>query len=106
MQYTRKSCQYNFTILVGAIKTGCMKTPVLKSRFCALHKPRAIDLKSVNTPDNVEGEVGESSTQTTQISSVIEVAIDKRVTRSATYYKVFCIQVLFGYAPILCAECD
>lgn len=75
--------------IVGAIKTGCMKTPALKSRFCALHKPRAIDIKPIDMPDNVEGEVGDSSTPTTQQTSVIEVAVDKRVTRSATYYKVF-----------------
>lgn len=49
----------------------------------------AIDVKSVDMPDNVEGEVGDSSTPTTQQTSVIEVAVDKRVTRTATYYKVF-----------------
>ena len=71
-------------ILVGAIKTGCMKTPALKSRFCALHKPRAIDIKSIDVRDDVEGEVRNSSTPTTQQTSVIEVAVDKRVTRSDT----------------------
>lgn len=76
-------------ILVGAIKTRCMKTPALNSRFCALHKPRAIDIKSIDIRDNVAGEVGDSSTPTTQQTSVIEVAVDKRVTRSDTYYKVF-----------------
>ena len=76
-------------ILVGAIKTGCMKTPALKSRFCALHKPMAIDVKSIDMPDNVKGEIGDSSTLTAQQTSVIEVAVDKRVTRTATYYKVF-----------------
>lgn len=82
-----------------------MKTPALKSRFCALHKPRAIDI-----PDNVEGEVGDSSTPTTQQTSVIEVAVDKRITRSATYYKVFymqCKQVAtFGTHTYRIVMCD
>ena len=41
---------------VGAIKTGCLKTPGKKSRFCALHQPRV-----VATPDSAAESEGSST---------------------------------------------
>ena len=56
--------------LPGRVKTGCTNTPEQKSRFCHLHKPRALTSPSNNT------------------NTVIESVLEKKVTRSITYYKV------------------
>ena len=41
-----------YIVYVGAIKTGCLKTPAKNSRFCAPHKPRAIDTPSSDSAAN------------------------------------------------------
>jgi len=56
--------------LPGRVKTGCTNTPEQKSRFCHLHKPRA--LISVSDKQN----------------TIIESILEKKETRSITYYKV------------------
>ena len=35
-------CLLNWHTSIGAIKTDCMKIPAFNSRFCELHRPRAI----------------------------------------------------------------
>ena len=56
--------------LPGRVKTGCTNTPEQRSRFCHLHKPRALTSPSSNA------------------TTVIESVLEKKVTRSVTYYKV------------------
>ncbi len=70
----------------GAIKTGCMKTPMFKSRFCALHKPRGITADTSGAQDGSQNE--QSTSASTGGNSVVQLAVAKRVTRNATSYKV------------------
>lgn len=56
--------------LHGTVKTGCTNTPCQKSRFCKLHKPRAL------------------SGEREKPHSVIEMILEKRTTRNQTLYKV------------------
>jgi len=56
--------------LPGSIKSGCTNTPLQKSRFCQVHKPRT--LMSPN----------EAS------STVIEMILEKKTLRSQNLYKV------------------
>ena len=75
--YMCPSCvvvKYNF---VGAIKTGCLKGPVSNSRFCALHKPRAVDTSHDDTTKSEENG-----------TAVAQFITAKRVTRTGTHYQV------------------
>ena len=65
-----------FQGLPGKVKTGCALTPELRSRYCALHKPRvcAKPLDDENT--TCDGE------------DIAEMIVEERVTRSGTHYKV------------------
>ena len=71
--------------LPGAIKTGCMNTPQKKSRHCSLHTVTAcvqrshISASDDEAPDNLEMITG---------NQIVEVLLDKKVTRKCTYYKV------------------
>ena len=56
--------------LPGRVKTGCTNTPEQKHRFCTLHKPRVL-----NSHSHSKG-------------TVIESVLEKKTTRSVTYYKV------------------
>ena len=56
--------------LHGSVKTGCTNTPCQQSRFCKVHKPRAL------------------SVETEKPHSVIEMILEKRTTRSQNLYKV------------------
>ena len=72
--------------LPGAIKTGCMNTPQKGSRHCSLHTVRACIQHSSNSasddeaPDNLETITG---------NQLVEILLDKKVTRKCTYYKVW-----------------
>ena len=57
-------------LLPGRVKTGCINTPEQKSRFCFLHKPRALS-STVNSRN-----------------AVIESVLEKTSTCSLTHYKV------------------
>ena len=56
--------------LPGRVKTGCTNTPEQKHRFCSLHRPRVPNSNDQNK------------------SAVIESVLEKKTTRSITYYKV------------------
>ena len=67
------------SFILGAIKTGCKKTPVLKSRFCYLHKPRACLPQSTDTlaePANKE-ESGKESREGNESGTVVQLVIAK-----------------------------
>ena len=65
----------------GQLKTGCQKTPDFKSRYCDLHKPRVCILSEF---DNIDGQ----QDQTKSTEGVIEMILEKKLTRNPTYYKV------------------
>ena len=56
--------------LTGSVKSGCTNTPEQRSRFCSLHKPRAL-------------------LSDTETHKVIETILQKRTTRSENSYQVF-----------------
>lgn len=64
-----------FDGLPGQVRTGCMQSPDLMSRFCKLHKPRACKLVS---------EQGHDSNQ----EGVVEMILQKKVLRKRTLYQV------------------
>lgn len=70
--------------LPGSIKSGCTNTPLQKSRFCEIHKPRTLV-----TP-------GES------LNSVIEMILEKKTLRSHNLYKVCHKFKSFRSALIFC----
>ena len=65
----------------GSIKTGCLKTPLLNSRFCSSHKPRGLDTKKTS-PNTENGSRNDGE--------VMNFIIAKRVTRVGTHYQVSC----------------
>ena len=74
--------------LPGAIRTGCINSPAFMSRFCTQHRPRSCISKpcklsesDLNVPpiDKSHSDSGES---------VVELILEKKSTRSGTYYKV------------------
>ena len=67
--------------LEGMVKTGCMNTPRLESRFCELHSPRVM-----NCVDGDEVSSGRGKER------VLVIIIGKRETRSGTHYQVSSIQ--------------
>jgi hypothetical protein len=62
--------------LPGKVKIGCCNTPDLKSRYCSLHKPTAIDPR--------QGSSDESGLQDNQVGLIL----NKRLTRTQTHYQV------------------
>ena len=69
--------------LEGVVKTGCMNTPKLNSRFCELHA------ENVAVPQQLDPEV--DSTQDTPqdgTEGVVAMIMGKRSTHSGTYYQV------------------
>ena len=60
-----------YTGLDGFIKTGCMETPEQTSKFCSLHKPRIL-----------------AETNVDNTTKVMEMLLNKRVTRTAISYEV------------------
>lgn len=70
-----------FEGLEGVVKTGCMNTPLLKSRFCELHAPNVCVHEEVDPG----GELGASERGT---EGVVAMIMGKRDTRSGTYYQV------------------
>lgn len=66
-----------FDGLPGQVKTGCQKTPDFKSRYCCLHKPRVCTLSDIDGQEDLP-----------QTEGVVELILEKKVTRNKTYYKV------------------
>ena len=64
-----------FEGLPGQVRTGCMSSPDLKSRFCKVHKPRACTLTSG------QGEV-------TNQEGVVEMILQRKMLRNRTLYQV------------------
>jgi hypothetical protein len=67
--------------LPGHVTTGCQRTPSFKSRFCSIHSPRVCTLSS---PDSEEGSIGGRHKE----EAVVSMILEKKVTRTNTYYKV------------------
>ena len=89
-------CLLNWHTSIGAIKTGCMKTPAFNSRFCELHRPRAI-LASTGGTAAEKDQPGPSYQLPPDSggSPVIKFIAGKRTTRSGVYYQVKYTQVTY-----------
>lgn len=61
--------------LPGKVKTGCVLTPDLRSRYCSLHKPRVCEKPQDDDTSNSEEDIA-------------EMIVEERITRSQTHYKV------------------
>ena len=75
--------------LPGSIKTGCIRSPKFKFKFCERHEPRSY----LGNPQNLsESHIEElSSTKHNSLQSegqIVELLLEKKSTRSGTYYKV------------------
>lgn len=76
--------------LPGSIKTGCMNFPIPRSRYCEVHQVRVCNPCPVVDTDTSDGTPSLTSVQ----NGIIESIIEKRITRTANYYRVYTI-----YAP-------
>ena len=84
-----------FSSLPGS---GCINTPQYKSRFCEVHTPRACNTKPVHLSETqLDTDVIESSdahlsnTQSQSVGAgepIVQLLLEKKTTRSDTYYKV------------------
>ena len=77
--------------LPGSIKTGCIRTPKFKARFCDEHLPRTpIHKPQYLTKDDIEKAEPVSSENHIPLSEgqVVELLLQKRTTRSDVYYQV------------------
>ena len=63
--------------LSGKVKTGCMDTPEQRRCFCTLHKPRQMNIASIDTKGQQETWRG-----------VIEMILSKKALRDKTLYEV------------------
>ena len=71
--------------LKGVVKTGCMNTPKLQSRFCELHS------ENVAVPQQLDTEVGiTQDTSQDAEEGVVAMITAKRSTRSGVSYQVSC----------------
>lgn len=75
-----------FDGLPGQVKTGCQKTPDYKSRYCCLHKPRACILSEL--PEDSEDGCTQLANTEQKREGVVEMILEKKITRSTTYFKV------------------
>ena len=80
-----------YSSLPGSIKSGCTNSPKYKSRFCEQHLPRSL----LTSPQFLTDKDIEDANPTSlnQLSSkicgqVVELLLEKKTTRSGTYYKV------------------
>ena len=88
----------DFSSLPGSIKTGCINTPQLKSRFCEVHTPRACNSHPVHLRDKDVDEATSTNAcdfhikgSSTSGEPIVQVLLEKKTTRSDTYYKVIYI---------------
>ena len=68
--------------LPGGIKTGCLNSPEPTSRYCKVHRVRACNPPSSILMDEAAPTVTDAKDQ------VVEMILEKKVTRKAVYYKV------------------
>ena len=71
--------------LEGVVKTGCMNTPKLQSRFCELHA------ENVAVPQRLDSDSEAGITQDTSQDAeegVVAMIMAKRSTRSGVSYQV------------------
>ena len=68
-----------FRGLPGYIKTGCQHTPAYKCRYCEKHMNQAIT-QSATEGDHLQVDA--------EGEAIVEMIIDKKVTRNETHYKV------------------
>lgn len=80
--------------LPGVLKTGCMNSPEFKARHCSLHRVRACTPYVALDLDEAAPERKESR------EKVVEMILEKKVTRKATYYKV---NLLLSSSQIECS---
>ena len=71
--------------LPGAIKTGCLNSPEPSARHCKVHQVRTCNQPHSIPVDEAAPEV---TTQTNFMGQVVEMILEKKVTRKAVYYKV------------------
>ena len=86
--------------LSGSIKTGCTRSPKFKSRFCEQHEPRSY---SGNPEYLSESHIEETNPPNEQHCSsqsegqIVELLLEKKTTRSDTYYKVCVFMLSYTY---------
>lgn len=68
--------------LEGVVKTGCMNTPKLESRYCELHT------ENVAVPHHLDPDSGTPQTTQSVEESVVATIIGKRTTRNGDYFQV------------------
>ena len=71
--------------LEGVVKTGCMNTPKLGSRFCALHTQNVVIPQQLNPADSEEQHPQPLQSEE---ESVIAMIVGKTSTRHENYYQV------------------
>lgn len=69
--------------LQGVVKTGCMNTPKLCSRFCALHTENVAIPQQLDPDSDNQGSLVPVAKE-----SVVAMILGKKSTRSDTYYQV------------------
>ena len=76
-----------FNSLPGKVKTGCINTPQLKSRYCQAHTP------TIFTPQENE-DVSESTVLCAIPSQEKQLAYitNKKTTRQTTFHEVCCLK--------------
>ena len=68
--------------LPGTIKTGCLNSPEPNARHCKVHRIRAC-----NPPLSIPMDEA-APKMTNSVEQVVEMILEKKVTRKAVYYKV------------------
>lgn len=75
--------------LPGSIKTGCTRSPKFKSRFCEQHEPRSYSGSPQYLSENHIEKINPTEHHPSQSEGqVVELLLEKKSTRSGTYYKV------------------
>ena len=69
----------------GAIKTGCLNSPEPSDRHCKGYQVRACNQPHSILVDEAAPEV---TTQSNFIAQVVEMILEKKVTRKAVYFGV------------------
>jgi len=79
--------------LPGHIKSGCMATPAFKSRYCSEHSVRVCSISEGHSmqdnPCNQPSATPSATLPSGREQAVVEMLLEKKVTRSTTYYKVY-----------------
>ena len=78
-----------FKGLSGRVRTGCPNTPAFKSPYCSIHKPMIAVPQCIQNPDDDnDAEMLSSESVNVSTEEPAGIIVEKRVTRSSTYYKV------------------